>query len=524
MSKIDIKRSMYWADQVARKILTDRNKKRYTIAAAVTPSGTIHIGNFREIITADIVTRALKDLGKEVRFIYTWDDYDRLRKVPRNVPKRKELEKYMYMPIVDVPDPWRCHKSYAFHFEKEIEDVLPAVGIKPEIIRNSESYKDCKYAKEIKDILNKRKTIRNILNRYRKEPLPKDYYPLVVYCEKCKKELTKIIEWDGSYRIKYKCRCGFENEIDFRKKCIVKLPWRVDWPMKWHREGVDFEPGGKEHSTPGGSRTTGEKILRAVWNMKPPVYLMYDYIIVKGIGGKMSSSLGNVITLKEILRVYLPEIVRFLFAGTKPRKEFAVSLDEDVVKIYEDFYEVERAYFGKEDADEKTTHQKIRIYEMSVVDKPPKTLPIQPGFRYCSDLINVYKDINNVLRERAKDMNKLNRERFRAVLERAKYWLEHYAPDKYKFEVQKKVPINIKLSNKQKAALKSLAKRLKEKDWNEDSLLNLFYEISRENELSPRNFFTGAYKVLINREYGPKLTTLILVIGKKKVVGLLEKL
>ena len=70
--------SLYWADQVADSVIKERgNKKKYTCAAGITPSGTIHIGNFHEVITVDLVARALKSKGKNARFIYSWDDYDR---------------------------------------------------------------------------------------------------------------------------------------------------------------------------------------------------------------------------------------------------------------------------------------------------------------------------------------------------------------------------------------------------------------------------------------------------------------
>ncbi len=39
---------MFWADQIARKVMAERGEKKlYTVAAGITPSGTIHIGNFR---------------------------------------------------------------------------------------------------------------------------------------------------------------------------------------------------------------------------------------------------------------------------------------------------------------------------------------------------------------------------------------------------------------------------------------------------------------------------------------------
>ena len=93
-------KQMHWADQTAEKIIRERGDlDSYTCAAGITPSGTVHIGNFREIISVDLVVRALRDRGKTVRFIYSWDDYDVFRKVPANMPKLEILEQYLRFPI-----------------------------------------------------------------------------------------------------------------------------------------------------------------------------------------------------------------------------------------------------------------------------------------------------------------------------------------------------------------------------------------------------------------------------------------
>ena len=45
-------KSYHWADITAERIIREKgNKSKYVVAAGITPSGTIHIGNFREIIT-----------------------------------------------------------------------------------------------------------------------------------------------------------------------------------------------------------------------------------------------------------------------------------------------------------------------------------------------------------------------------------------------------------------------------------------------------------------------------------------
>ena len=80
------KDALHWADATAKRIVRQRGERdRYVLAAGITPSGTVHFGNMREIITPELVARALRRAGYGVRFIYLWDDYDRFRKVPANL-------------------------------------------------------------------------------------------------------------------------------------------------------------------------------------------------------------------------------------------------------------------------------------------------------------------------------------------------------------------------------------------------------------------------------------------------------
>jgi len=328
-------KDIHWADYTASKVIKEKgNKKIYVCASGISPSGDIHIGNFREIITTDLIVKALQNKGKKTRFIYSWDDYDPFRKVPKGIPV--SFKKYIGMPYSDIPDPFKCHKSYADHFIAGLEEGIKNLGFEIEYIRQSKKYKKCVYSKGIKKALDNKLTIIKILNKYRKVPLEKDWYPVSIYCSKCGKNSTKVLEYSG-FEFHYECDCGFSEKFDFRVKGIISLKWRVDWVMRWEYEKVDFEPGGKDHSTVGGSYDTGKQIATEVWNREAPTYLMYDFVSIKGTGGKISSSLGNAITPKEVLEIYEPSIVRYLFAGTKSTSEFAISFDLDVMKIYEDF-------------------------------------------------------------------------------------------------------------------------------------------------------------------------------------------
>ena len=58
----------HWADVAARRtIAAHPDVDTYVVAAGITPSGVVHVGNFREVMTVDLVARALRDHGKSVR-------------------------------------------------------------------------------------------------------------------------------------------------------------------------------------------------------------------------------------------------------------------------------------------------------------------------------------------------------------------------------------------------------------------------------------------------------------------------
>ena len=178
--------STHWADIMADRIIREKGDKDcYTCASGITPSGTVHIGNFREIITVELVVRALREKGKNVRFIYSWDDYDVFRKVPKNMPNPELLSTYLRKPITLVPDTTGRADNYARANEIAVEKILPAVGVFPEYLYQAERYRSNKYVEGIKTALERRDEIRAILNEYRTEPLAENWWPVSVFSSCC---------------------------------------------------------------------------------------------------------------------------------------------------------------------------------------------------------------------------------------------------------------------------------------------------------------------------------------------------
>ena len=536
----------HWADEAAARIIFEKGEKElYTCASGITPSGTVHIGNFREIISVELTARALRDIGKNVRFIYSWDDYDVFRKVPENMPKQDELKKYLRLPIIMVPDPWERDSSYARHHETEVENTLPKVGIFPEYIYQADRYRSSRYAQGIRRALENRDTLKNILDKFRDEDhkIQGEWWPVSIFCEKCNKDETDVESWDGEWNLTYCCRaCGNKEKIDIQTAKGVKLTWRVDWPMRWEYEKVDFEPAGKEHHSSGGSFDTAKHVCKEVYNWDAPVSFRYDFIGLKGTPGKMSSSKGKVVDLQEVLNIYTPELTRYLFAGTRPNTEFTISFDLYVIKIYEDYDKTERIAWKMEAAKDEAAYQKEkRIYELSQIGINGKTQPLedmypdgqkpyQIPFRHLCNLIQIADgDVDKALADIAANDNELKPCHLPALKTRAgcaQYWIENCAPDDFRFHLltEGEKPARA-LSDIEKNAVRILREDVirKIEEFADDKICSsAIYAAAEKAGIDGKALFGAAYQALIGKDQGPRLASFLRSISKDRLLLILK--
>ena len=523
------KKMTHWADITADKIVREKGEKNeYVCASGITPSGTIHIGNFREIISVELVVRALKDRGLNPKFIYSWDEYDVFRKVPSNMPNQEELTSYLRMPITIVPDPHGNEESYARANEKELEKLLPEVGVSPSYIYQASEYRASRYAEGMKTALEKKDEIRRILDEHRTSPLAEDWMPVSVFCTKCNRDTTKVTGWNGDWEISYECSsCGNKESLDLRETGAVKLPWRIDWPMRWKVEGVDFEPAGKDHHSEGGSFDTARNVVSEIYGGEAPVTFQYDFIRIKGRGGKISSSGGEVISLADVLEVYQPEIVRYLFAGTRPNTEFAISFDLDVLKIYEDYDKCERIYFTPAESDKakKKKEKESRIYELSQVDRVPEKMPYQIQIRHLCNLLQINEgDFDRVI-EFLGDVEPDQIPRLKKRMKCAWNWVVNFAPEDFRFSLNAPGSVPVEMDSEgQRKALALLYKAVEEKmdSCDEKEFSTVVYDIAREVEIESAELFPAVYKALIGKEKGPRLISFLYTIGREKVAAILK--
>ena len=526
----------HWADTQAARIIKEKGERDlYTCASGITPSGTVHIGNFREIITVDLIVRALRDRGKNVRFIYSWDDYDVFRKVPGNMPNPDELAKYLRFPITMVPDTFGRDENYARHHEKDIENQLPRVGIHPEFLYQASRYRANRYAEGMKKALQNRDLIKECLNEYRDEQHKMKaedvYWPVSIFCGKCNKDTTTITGYDGEYGLTYKCECGCEETVDIRKFQGAKLGWRVDWPMRWNEEKVVFEPGGKDHISPGGSYDTAKLVSKKVYGWDAPITMRYDFVNLKGVPGKMSSSKGKVIALPDALDVYQAEVLRYIFAGTRPNTEFAISFDLDVLKVYEDYDKTERIVYGvdKAKSDDQFNKEK-RIYILSQIDgKIPETMPYQITFRMLTTLLQTYSgDIDAVIKSLG-DVKPDQEERLRRRAACAWFWIQHSAPDcapDFCFALRddgSKPQLSDELATAVRRVRDEVVPKLDTFTIDKECQ-QAIYDVATSMGMESKALFGALYQTLIAKDQGPRLGSFLRIIGKEKLQKILGAL
>lgn len=528
MTKSERQIASHWADTWAERIVQMRGDKDiYTCASGITPSGTVHIGNFREIISTQLVYQALKDLNKNVRFIYSWDDYDVFRKVPKNMPKQDLLTQYLRKPIDIVPDVYGVHTSYARANESYIEELLPILGIFPTYLYQAEKYRNHTYTENIKQALQARQIIRQHLNVHRTTPLGEDWYPVNIFCENCDRDETLIESYDHNYSLTYACQaCNHHIQTDIRTSSAVKLAWRIDWPMRWAYEQVDFEPAGKDHHSEGGSFDTARLTSQEVYQWPAPVTFMYEFVSIKGGSGKISSSRGEVIDLSDCLAVYQPEVVRYLFAGTRTNASFAISFDLDVIKIYEDYDRCERNYYNKpqnpEDKSFKKWAKEARIYELSQINIS-SIMPYQVPFRHLTTLLQIHSGDIDAVMNRFPSLTEEQNLRVRARAICAWNWVKNCAPEDFTFSLQivgEPLPLN-ETEAQIIHSLKKITSYLNT-DTEENFSIKL-YDIAKNLHIDTSVMFLTLYRVLLNKEKGPRLVNFLFILGENTLNHILDK-
>jgi len=539
---------MHWADVIAKKLL-EKNPRNNVVATGITPSGEIHVGNMREILTGDIIRRALKDNGDpRARLIYIGDSFDPLRKVyPFLDDSYKE---HVGKPLSEIPCPCGSHPHYAEHFLEPFLATLGELGVEHETVLTHELYRDGSYEEGAKRILDSSDMVRETLAKISGRELPEAWVPYTPKCHACGKFAAESTGYDYPY-VNYTCACGNEGRSDIRKD-EGKLPWRVDWPTRWWFLGVTVEPFGKDHGAAGGSYDTGAAIVSALFDRDPPPRHVYEWIQLKGKGA-MSSSKGIVVSGRDMLTITPPEVLRYLIASTNIAKHIDFDPGLGILNMVDDFDRLEAAYFAGE-----LTLDQERSYELScpqyihhdmthltLADIKTKTtvpgtaegrekdlagrkrapLSLNIPYRHLVTVYQVGRTIDSSLDIllRVENREAFSEEEQDHLIHRlscVKNWLDRFAPDAVKFSLTEEPP-SLEPLEEEGAFLRELVTRLGDIHWTGEEIHRAIYETAT-SLYKPKKAFRLLYRIFLDKNQGPRLGYFLSSLGRAMVVTRLQ--
>ncbi len=490
----------HWADRAAAEIMAAQGDGRKPVlSTGISPSGEIHIGNMREVLTADAVYRALKERGAGPEFHFVADNFDPLRKVSPFL----DAETYaplVGMPLSRIPCPCGGHDSYGDHFLEPFLESLRELHVHVELVRADELYRSGRMNRMIVTALENRGVIVGILKELTGKQMDETWSPFVPVCSGCRKMSgTQVTGFSAKEEtVSFTCDCGASGDVPMSGG--GKLQWRIDWPARWSALHVSVEPFGKDHSTRGGSYDTGVRIAREVFGIEPPYPIPYEWISLKG-RGDMSSSKGNVLSIGSILKVAPPEVLRYMVMRARPGKTIKFDPGRPLAQLVDQV----------DDAQAKGRDE--RSMELS---RAAGFEPVGVPYRHLVMVAQVARfDLDKVMEILGRTgYPNATRSAVEGRLGYARNWLDRFAPEDERYQVQETVPRKAEgLSDVQRRFLSALASSL-DASMDGAAIHRTVYTLrERFDEVPPSELFQSIYLVLLGKTKGPRAGSFIATLG-----------
>lgn len=510
---------MHWAEVVANEVAD--TCEHPLIATGISPTGIIHVGSLREAITGESVRSAVEAKGKDVRLIYLIDSFDPLRKRYDFLPP--EFEQYVGMPISRIPCPCGKHRNYAHHFIQPFLDAVDSLGVHCEIHWTHELYEKGLFAECIDKTFTKREQIIQILHEVTGKEANPNYAPYNPLCEKCGRFTHPIFDTYEFPYVEYQCTCGHHGKADIRKG-EGKLTWRLEWPAKWTIFGTSAEPFGKDHAAAGGSYDSGKRIVSEIFGGKAPYPIPYEFVQLKSGGQivQMHKSLGSSVTGLDAIGMTPPEVLNYLFLRVQPSRAIDYDSGMGLLDMADEYDRMERQYFSGEwsESDENA----VEAYKIAQHNNIPKKLPLQIPMRHLVNLVQMAPDFKGVLEIISRttdisDATKTDLDRLEKRCECVRYWLNGFAPDMVKFTIQPTIPSGVELGMNEKVFFQALVRRMNDCSWDADTINEIITQIAKENPIGTKGAYKAMYRILIDKDRGPKLAGFLANMDKKFVIN-----
>jgi lysyl-tRNA synthetase class 1 len=507
---------MQWLNKLIDEIIAHQPDGEVIVESGIAPSGSYHMGYLREIVTCDAIVRALRKRGRQARHVHFVDDLDGFRKVPANMPAR--YEKYLGMPLCDIPAPDGSDRSYADYAVKSFLDSVAALGIEMEVLYSHKQYRSGWFVPAIEKSLEHVAELRKVLEDVSGRKLDDSYSPIQVNEGGYLKKRAFVAIDTSSKEITYRGIDDSEHRVNYANG-NVKLDWRVDWPARWWLLGVTAEPFGRDHGTKGGSYDTGAAMMESVFEAPPPVPVPYHFINRAGDTKKMSASKGNGILMEEVVRVLPPEVVRFFILRAAPARQLFFDPEGGVVRLIDEFAEL-LAKPDKDDAEQQLVELCTEGLAHATVSNVPFSHLVAS---YQAALKNPEITLEVIRRTEYKETVAAEKDVLVRELQFIDEWLKRWAPDDVKFDLLKTFDPGT-LTEQEQAFLKALGEKIVSAPADADGTWfhQAIYDFKETSGLSPKELFTTLYRALIGKTSGPRAGWFLSILPREWLVKRLK--
>lgn len=541
----------FWVDEIAQKIEKDprfADKDRLIVVRdEKTASGRVHVGSVRGVVIHGVIAQALRERGRNAQFYYEINDVDPMDGMPVYLDAEAYLP-HMGKPLRHVPAPDSKGRpmpstptpenNMARTYGNEFIDVIHRLGFDAQIVWASDFYDRGFYDQWIAKACQHPEKISAIYKRISGSEKGEEWTPLQVVCENCGKVgSTTVVEFDGkeaTYRcepskVKSAVGCGYKGKISpFKGR--GKLPWKVEWAVKWAgfprpdgHTGVDVEGSGKDHNAAGGSHDVSEAISREVLELEPPFNVPYEFFLFGG--AKMSASKGLGASAKEVSDMLPPELLRFLMVRTRPNQPIDFNIDGDTVpRLYDNHDECAAIYFGEreDNPDLGRAYHFAQLGGAAIHEKHYFPRFSKIAFTVQLPHLDVYKEVEAM---KGLPLTKADREETKRRSEYARVWLDQFAGENARFEIQREVPdLARDLTADQKEFLGSLGTLLKsDATLTGEALHTQIHERRKASPLEAREAFGAIYAALLGKSSGPQAGWFLEALDRNFVIERFEK-
>lgn len=503
---------MQWLTKIVDEVEKRTPKGEVLIESGGSPSGTYHFGHLREVVICDAILLELRRRGRQAKHVYYVDDLDALRKLPPNVPA--DFEKYLGVPLCDIPSPKGSGQSYAGYFIEGLIKACKLLGIEVEFIYTHQKYRSGFFAGAIEKTLENNDKVRQILANVSGRKVEDNWSPIQVKEGNYLKSREFLALDKDKKELIYKDADGKEQTVSYAKG-EVKLNWRVDWPARWWLLNVNIEPAGRDHSTKGGSFDTGLAICKDIFGVPGPLPVQYDFINLAGDNKKMSASAGTGLDAAASAQILPPEVLRFFILQWPPLKRLYFDPVAGLVKLMDEFTELI--------AKPKKTNEEENLIYISTGGDKDITLSNVSFTHLVASYQSALKDEDKTLEIIRRTEGEVDEAIVKLELKYIDKWLKNWAPDDIKFELRAEIDAS-DFSDDEKNFLNDLATKIETapKDADGEWFHKAIYEIKEDQGLEPNFIFPALYKAIIGKQRGPRAGWFLSILPRDWLVSRLK--